>query len=128
MFLHDILNFGEKRLVNQVFWEQVNNPVKNDWICQVQKDLKTFELDYLSLNNIKHLKKEQFRALVKMKCEKIAFKELVKEKSTKAKIKNIKYKNLHIQKYLMSSKISLKRKKLLFKIRTQMIAVQTVPH
>lgn len=50
MFLHDILNFNKNRVINQVFWAQENNPVKNDWVNHVKEDLKTYELDYLSLN------------------------------------------------------------------------------
>ena len=115
-----------------MFWAQENNPVKNDWVNQVKEDLKTFELEYLSFNNIKHMKKEQFKGLVKMKCKKVAFTELTKEKETKSKIKHIQYKSLQIQPYLVSNKINLRRKKLIFKIRTRMIATadnfgQSVP-
>ena len=60
MFLHQILSCEEERLISKVFWAQENNPVKNDWILQVKDDLKLFKLDYLSLNNIKSMKKQTF--------------------------------------------------------------------
>ena len=67
MFLHQILNCGENRLINQFFWAQEQNPVKNDWSLQIREDLKSLDLNYLSLKNIQLMKKEQFRALVKVK-------------------------------------------------------------
>ena len=68
------------------------------------------------------MKKEQFSALVKLKSKQVAFQSLLKEKETKSKIKNIKYQSLKIQNYLMSNQISLRQKKLIFKLRTRMVA------
>ena len=59
------------------------------------------------------MKKEHFRALVKLKCKQVAFDDLVTEKESKNKIKNINYPSLQIQSYLMSSQINLRRKKLI---------------
>ena len=78
------------------------------------------------------MKKEQFKCLVKLKCKKVAFKELSKVKETKSKVKHIQYNSLQIQPYLVSNKINLRRNKLIFRIRTRMIAtadnfVQTIP-
>ena len=122
MFLHQILNCGENRLINQFFWAQEQNPVKNDWSLQIREDLKSLDLNYLSLKNIQLMKKEQFRALVKVKCKQMAFKALMAEKEQKSKLTNIQYSVLKVQDYFMSSQINLRRKKLLFKIRTRMIA------
>ena len=85
MFLHHILSCGEKRLINQFFWSQEQNPVKNDWSLQIREDLKSFDLEYLALKNIKLMNKEQFRALVKVKCKQVAFKALMAEKEQKSK-------------------------------------------
>ena len=122
MFLHQILSCGENRLINQFLWAQEKKPVKNDWILQAKEDLKSFELDYLTLKNIQHMKKEQFKALVKMKCKQIAFKALLAEKESKSKLTSIQYSVLKIQDYLLSSQMNLRRKKLVFKIRTRMVA------
>ena len=108
-----ILSCEEQRLIKKVFLAQEMNPVKNDWCLQVKYDLKLFKLDYLSFKNIKSMKKEHFRALVKLKCKQVAFEDLLTEKESKNKIKNINYPSLQIQSYLMSSQINLRRKKLI---------------
>ena len=46
---------------------------------------------------------------------------LMTEKETKSKLNSIQYKNLQIQEYLVSGKFNLRKKKLLFKIRTRML-------
>ena len=121
MFLHHILSCDESRLISQVFWAQEKSPVKNDWVLQVKDDLKVFELEYLTLNNIKIMKKEQFRALIKLKCKNISFKALVIEKEKKSKMNSLNYNNLKVQKYLTSN-INVRRKKLLFKLRNRMVS------
>ena len=72
-----------------------------------------FGLDYLSFENIKKMKKDQFRTLVKMKCKKVAFSSLINEKESKSKLDSIEYKSLTIQNYFMSADISLRKKRLL---------------
>ena len=83
MFLHHILNCDDSRLISQVFWAQVNSPVKNDWVLQIKEDLKELGLEYLSFTNIKNMKKEQFRSLLKTKAKRASFKYLMEEKETK---------------------------------------------
>ena len=122
MFLHHILNCDGERLVNQVFWAQEQSPAKNDWVLQVKEDLKQLGLEYLTLNNIKFMKKEHFRALVKIKCQKEGFNYLMEEKEPKSKMTSLSYKRLNLQSYLTSNKINLRRKKLLFKLRTRMMS------
>ena len=43
------------------------------------------------------------------------------EKENKSKLQSIKYKELETQEYLLSSEINVRKKKLLFKIRTRML-------
>ena len=107
MFVHHILNCDENRLINQVFWAQVESPAKNDWVLQVKKDLKEIGLEYMSFENIKNMKKEQFRSLIKMKCKITSFEYLQKKKEPKSKMSKIKYHELNIQQYLISSDINL---------------------
>ena len=58
--------------------------------------------------------------------KKIAFKYLIEEKETKSKskMKNLNYKELHIQKYFKTEKLSTQNKLTLFKARTNMLNVQ----
>ena len=78
-------------------------------------------LDYLKWDNIKILKKEAFKGLVDSKIKEVAFSNLNKEKEKRSKVRNLKYKKLKLQNYLASKEINVRRKKLIFKIRTRMI-------
>ena len=124
MFLHHILQCDESRLVSQVFWAQEKSPAKNDWVLQVKDDLQTLGLDYLTFHNIKAMKKKYFQSLIKTKTKSTAFKYLIEEKESKAKSKmsRLEYKTLNIQPYLLSNKMNLRRKGIMFKLRTRMIS------
>ena len=117
-YLHYILNRPDNDLLKNFFIIQNKYPVKNDWVLTVKDDLRQLGLEYLSLNQIKNLKKEAFKGLVKLKCRDLAFKYLLEEKNRKSKLSNLHCKNFKIQEYLMDEKIKIRRKKLLFKIRT----------
>ena len=99
MFLHHILKSDENRLISKVFWAQEGKPIKNDWVTTVKENLKELGLDYLSLKQIKSMKKSTFRALVKKKCRKMALEYLLKEKESRAKskLKNLQYQSLNLQ-------------------------------
>ena len=56
----------------------MENPVRNDWVLQVQKDLQDIGLGYLSMQDIKSQSKESFKSLES--CSKLAFSDLMKEK------------------------------------------------
>ena len=70
------------------------------------------------------MKKKYFQSLIKTKVKSVAFTYLMNEKETKAKFKmsRLQYKNLKIQPYLLSAKINLRRKGILFKLRTRMVS------
>ena len=71
-------------------------------------------LNYLDLEDIKIMKKNTFKKLVKEKCIDLALKYLLEGNENKSKLKNLKYYQLKIQPYLLNKKISTRRKKYLF--------------
>ena len=85
-FLHHILSCDEDRLIHQVFWAQGKSPVKNDWVLQVKDDLKSLDLDYLTWENIKNLKKEDFKEIYENKLKIKALESLNFEKDLRLKI------------------------------------------
>ena len=89
----------------------------------MKNDLDDFQIK-LSFNEIKSMKKENFKKAVKEACKRYVFQKLLKLKEGHKKGSKIKYKKLEIQKYLLSDKISVKEAKLLFKIRTEMLDVR----
>ena len=77
MFLHYLLSRDENELISQVLYAQIEEPVKNDWFSTVMNDLENFGLDYLYLEDIKNMKKEQFKRLINEKCKESAVKYLL---------------------------------------------------
>ena len=121
MFLYYILSRPEDELLSQVFHAQMENPVRNDWVLQVQKDLQDIGLGYLSMQDIKSQSKESFKSLVKESCAKLAFSNLMKEKEGLSKMNNLTYGKLEMQEYLSTDKLNSQQKRLLYRIRTRTI-------
>ena len=69
------------------------------------------------------MKKVKFKTIVKKACKETAFKYLVSIKKRKTKLDNCEYNELKIRNYLKSDKLSSRKQKLLFKLRTRMIDV-----
>ena len=67
-------------------------------------------------------KKRKLWSLLKMKCKSASFEYLLKEKESRSKMSKIKYSELNIQSYLISGNINLRKKQLLFKLRTRMMS------
>ena len=74
----------------------------------------------LTDNQIKSLKKIKFKNIVKEKCKSKAFEDLIKIKSQHSKGKEVVYKELKIQKYLKSNKLTKNQKILLYNLRYRM--------
>ena len=121
MFLHYLLNLPETDLTSRVFHAQAENPVKNDWVLQVKKDLTDIGMGDISFEDIKQKSKDAFKKEVKTKIRELAFITLKNEKDTKSKMRNLNYESFNIQPYLVSDKLSLRQKQLICKIRAGMI-------
>ena len=59
MFFWSLLNKPETELAKQVLLAQMIAPTKDDWICQVRKDLDDFNIE-LTDSEISKMKKETF--------------------------------------------------------------------
>ena len=70
---------------------------------------------------IKNIKKVKIKKLVKKACSNAAFEYLVSKKGSK--MENLNYDELKTCEYLLSKEFNITEKKLLFKLRTRMIAV-----
>ena len=73
------------------------------------------------------MKKTKLKQIVKNACRLTAFRFLKSdiEEKNMTKLKKLKYEKLEMQSYLKSQKISLKKKKILFKARTRMLNVKS---
>ena len=125
MYLHHILTRKADALISQVFWAQVNQPVKGDWCIVVKEDLENIGLGHLSFDDIKSLSEDQLKIMVKIKIKETAFNSLLKDKERCSKLKTLKYNSLEIQPYLTTdSKLTIQMKQMMFRWRSHTINVK----
>ena len=121
MFLNYILNENKESLVYRVLEEQIRNPSKNDWILNVQKNLKSLDI-HLSIEDIQNIKKEPLRKFVVDKIEEKSYQFLNEKKLKHSKVSHINHKELKIQDYLKPENIKDNQlAKFLFSARCRMI-------
>ena len=123
IFLQYILKLKREETVSKVFWAQKENPVKNDWYSQIEEDLKEFGLNHFSMEQIAKMSENLFKKFVKESCKRKAFEYLLSEKENLSKLENNCYSNLKIQNYLSSPNLTIRQKKIMFKLRTRMTKV-----
>ena len=80
-------------------------------------------MDHFSLEQIRKMSKDLFKKFVKQSCREKAFQFLIKEKEKLSKLENNSYKKLEMQNYLKSKEITIRQKKLLFRLKTRMVKV-----
>ena len=100
-----------------MFRAQQLSPVKNDWCLKIQEDLTYLDID-LDESEICSMKKLKFKKFLKTKIKEAGLKYLstLKNKHTKSKGLSV---TCQMQSYLISSKLSLSEKQLLFQFRTR---------
>ena len=120
-YLHYLLNSPPGEMLTNVFKAQMRNPLKDDWIEIVKKDLKDFNINE-SLEEITEMKEDLFKKKVTKACRNYSFKKLVN--SIRSKGNNLVYNELKMQNYLVSNKLNSNEAKFLFKIRCRMLGVK----
>ena len=98
---------------------QLRDPIEDDWCLTVQDDLQQLNIS-ISFDEIKSLKKEKYKSIVKEAIEKKAFQDLLQMKENHSKGKEIVYGGLQMRKYLRSPNISIEKAKLLLQLRSRM--------
>ena len=123
MYYRDLLRKSESELVKKFFDTQKKFTSKNDWIIQVQNDLKDLNIDKTEEEIIK-MTKYSYKKLIKNKLKINATHSLFYDKSEekRSKIKNLT--SFKLQNYLRTNKFTTKQKKLLFSLRTRSIDVK----
>ena len=121
MFLWSILQKSDKELVRKVYNLQKKFPVKDDWILQIGEDLKECQIEF-DEEEICSMSKYTFKKLVKEKIYMLAYSYLLDEKSKSKKLVNLS--TWKMQDYLLTEKLSLSGKRLLFSLRIRMLEVK----
>ena len=122
MFLKSILNENESSRLAQFVKLQFDERKKGDWIVSCIEDLK--ELGFTgSLEEIKELKRNNFRNIINKKIRENAFKYLLKKQRSKGK--DIDYQEYQMADYLLpnNSLKNIEDQRYLFAIRNKMINI-----
>ena len=118
MFLHYILNENKNSMIYRFLMAQIKKQSKNDWISQVQNDLKKLDMNE-NLKVLKEMKKSKLKIKLDRLIRNSAFQELISKKETHSKVKNITHKKYEIQNYLKANQIKITQEEAreIFKMR-----------
>ena len=81
---------------------------KGDWYLQILEDLKELGMDDLTFGDMKAIKKEKMKAMVKKACSELALQYLTSKKGSK--MENLKYEEMKTSKYLLSEELTIAEK------------------
>ena len=122
MYWHHLVKRDKNSLLQKFYNAQKNGPVNGDWVNQLEKDKKDFNINY-SDDELKLISKAKFKKEVKLKANKVAIGYFNILKAKHSKTKNIKI-ELKPSDYLKDKRIHPDNAKFIFKIRTRMYAVK----
>ena len=122
-YLKNILNKPSNELIRRVYEAQKISYTKGDWIELVRKDFELIDEEFNEelINNMSNFK---FKKYVKDKVQKAAFMYLQDKKITHSKIKDIEYKKLELQPYLLCENLANEEINTLFALRSKMVSVK----
>jgi hypothetical protein len=123
MYYWTILQKEENELVRKVFETQRLLSNKNDWVLQLKNDLEECNIT-LPEKDIKAMKKETFKNIVKSQIKNLSMNYLINLRSKHSKTENLIIEK-QMKPYLKSSNITLDEKKLLFAMKTRSVNVKT---
>ena len=116
---HKSLN-PEDELTHRIVMAQKDDPSPGDFVNLVAKDLQDMEID-MSFKDVKEMRADSFKALIKKKTKDTAFKRLKYLQSKHSKIRSIKYDELRCQPYMTSSIFTNEEVNLLHSLRSRSI-------
>ena len=123
MYWWHLVHIDPSEVLSKFYVVQKLNRSKDDWVCQLEKDKKDLNLDWLD-EKVKNYSKEQFRHLVKRRIEINAGKHLEGIRLSHSKTENIKFVGFKPAQYLLSKNLTIAEVKTLFKLRTRMVEVK----
>ena len=123
MYYWTLLNKDDSELAKKVLFTQQSLSCKNDWVLQLKTDLNDCRIT-LSEEEIKCMKKEKFKSIVKKQVKTLAQEYLLGLRSKHSKSENLLHTN-SMKEYLKTDKITVSEKKLLFAMKTRATNVKT---
>ena len=125
MFLFYILKQDPSSMIFKFFESQNNHGSPKDWVSTIKKDLKELDIEN-DFEQIKVMKKLDFKKMVTNRIEKKGMKVLEEKKANHSKVKTLKHENKGMQKYLKHSKmkITIEERQLIFKMRSEVTNIK----
>jgi hypothetical protein len=119
MFHYHIVTRDNSEIIKKVYLKQKESSLKGDWIQLLRKDFEFIKEDFsedIILKSSKHV----YNRYVKQKVQLSAFNEYLQMKQKcEKKLGNLQYTELSIQPYIVSNRISIEEKQLLFSLRSK---------
>jgi Zn finger protein HypA/HybF involved in hydrogenase expression len=118
-FLHYILKEDPKSMISRFFKVQMEKRNRRDWVTTVLEDLKYLDLEQLSMDSIRKMKKGSFMNLIKKEIRNKTFDKLQSRKKSHTKVENVEHNEFRIQKYLQPNKETMNKEiaQMIFKLR-----------
>ena len=103
------------------FITQWHRPTRGDCTEQDKSDFREFNIP-IDFDYIRSKSKDSFKELVKKKSKELAMQKLIRLKMKHSKLSRINYDNeeMEMQDYLLREDLSIKQKRLIFRLRTRM--------
>ena len=123
LFLKTILDENTESLIYRFVMTQYENPIKGDWMSSCLRDLKYLNIS-LTIENIKAMKKNHFKRMLKESIENKARQYLLDKRGSKGI--QIKYSSLKMAEYLLPNheKLSISEQRYIFAIRNRMVHIE----
>ena len=118
-YLHYLIRSEKTEMLFKFFMAQWENPSKQDWTEQVKEDLAELGINE-DLPFIESKSQYCFKRLVKTKIKEFTLDFFNDRKFKHTKMDNLVFTELKIQDYLVSEKLSVEQKRIIFLFRTRM--------
>ena len=109
-----------EELIKEIYDVQKNDPIKGDFYELVMKDIEGINWK-ITENEIKQIKKEKLKSLVKKKVREAAFFYLKQLQQKHSKVQTIQYEKLELSNYMNSPIFTSENTKLLLALRTRTV-------
>ena len=120
-YLKDILNQDPTSMIYNVFYLQIEKPVRFDWASSCIKDLKRLNIN-MSFDEIRNMPINTYKSLVRKKCKEIAFEYLMKKRGSKGS--EIRYSAIQMADYLLpNNQLTIEEQRKVFSIRNKMVKI-----
>ena len=119
LFLKYILDENDESLINKFVKLQLQQPTRGDWLSTCIENI-TFLNVKADLDDIRRMKKNQFKSLINEKIRISAFKYLLDKRGSKGK--EIKYTDIEMSEYLCpnDNSLTIEEKQNMFSVRNRM--------